>query len=351
MTFETDASGHCWLVIPYKALNESIAGLQSHFGRIDAERRTGRIVSGLKLKVPAELGRGSWWLVRSSPHMFVLTANVEYRKDEHVRVSGDQMAKTRIVLSGALHQIDADIRIDGTGAFVEAFPEHTASEYRIAGGKETRLTILNAYPAALTETLDLALDDIPAPISQVFDAEADRSAGGIAALGPDILRAASDIYNASRTFTPPLFRPFVNAKSHELLCSILQDLGRRTEGSGSGVKFTLRDMRRVDEARTLLIDAFRQPPTIPELARKVGINQTKLKAMFKAAYGTTIYEFVQKQRMERALELLAAPDLSISEIAYEVGYDYPASFTHAFAREFGHSPKEARLAAQVSTKA
>lgn len=349
--FETDANGHRWLLAPYEDLNNSITSLGRYFEQIEREERAGRRVSGVKLKVPSHLGRGSWSLIRSSPHMFVLTASAEYLRDEQVSVSGDQMAKARILLSGALHYLDSDIMVAGTGAFIEAFPRDTSSQYRILAGKETRLTIINVAPAALTETLGLDKGEIPAPIVRVFDGQGDRSAGGIAALGPDILRAASDIFNASTTYAPALYRPFIDAKSHELLCSIIQDLGRRSDDGRPGLKFSLREMRRIDEARTLLIDAFRAPPTIPELARRVGMNQTKLKAMFKAAYGTTIHEFVQKQRMNRAIDLLASRDLSIAEIAFEVGYDYPASFTHAFVREFGHSPKEARVAAQASSKA
>ena len=52
----------------------------------------------------------------------------------------------------------------------------------------------------------------------------------------------------------------------------------------------------------------------------------------------TIYEYILKCRMERAEELLLTGDYGVAEVAYEVGYDYPANFTHAFRRFHGRLP-------------
>jgi AraC-like DNA-binding protein len=344
--FETDANGHDWLNIEYENLNDTFLSLETHFETIAYQAQKGRLVSGLKLRVPPEKGRGSWWVVRSSPGMNVMHLEAEYYRDEVVKVSGDHMAKARILLSGAIRYINADIKVEGTGAFLEAYPRDTASDYVIYAGSLTRLVIINAVPSVLTDRLGLDPEDVPRPLRRVFQDEAIEASGGIAALGPDILRSASDIFHASKTYHPKLFRPFLDAKSHELMCSIIQDLGRKRHQEDDGQGFSLREMRRVDEARVILIDSFDTPPRIPDLARKVGLNQTKLKAVFKAAYGMTIYNFILTQRMDRAAELLHGSDLSIAEVAFEVGYDYPASFTNAFVRYFGHSPRSYRAASK-----
>ena len=57
-----------------------------------------------------------------------------------------------------------------------------------------------------------------------------------------------------------------------------------------------------------------------ELARRACMGQTKLKAAFKAAYGTSPAAFVADARIERAIELLNSTDEPIAHIARAVGY-------------------------------
>lgn len=56
--------------------------------------------------------------------------------------------------------------------------------------------------------------------------------------------------------------------------------------------------------------------------------------------GKTIYDYVLQCRMEHACELLLTGDYSVAEVAYRVGYDYPANFTAAFRRVYGRLPRE-----------
>ncbi|MGH6633270.1 MAG: helix-turn-helix domain-containing protein, partial [Sphingopyxis sp.] len=76
----------------------------------------------------------------------------------------------------------------------------------------------------------------------------------------------------------------------------------------------------------------------PNLARMVGVNQTKLKAGFREVFGVTIYDFIIQQRMRHASQLLLTSEYSVSEVAYQTGYEYPANFTCAFKKYFGALP-------------
>lgn len=82
--------------------------------------------------------------------------------------------------------------------------------------------------------------------------------------------------------------------------------------------------------------------TIDELSRQYHINPTTLKSSFKAVYGNSIAAHVKEHRMERAEELLRVTDMSISEIAREVGYDSQGKFTVAFKSYYGTLPKDRR---------
>lgn len=87
---------------------------------------------------------------------------------------------------------------------------------------------------------------------------------------------------------------------------------------------------------------FLNPPTISELSRELGINITKLKKGFKQLYGTTIYGYHKKAKLEHARSLLLNTGLTILEVANRSGYISQSQFGAAFKAEFGVSPSELR---------
>lgn len=64
------------------------------------------------------------------------------------------------------------------------------------------------------------------------------------------------------------------------------------------------------EAKEILCDHYSSPPTIPELAKMVALNEHKLKAGFREMHGKSIYEYVRSLRMKNASHLLENLDLS-----------------------------------------
>jgi AraC-like DNA-binding protein len=136
----------------------------------------------------------------------------------------------------------------------------------------------------------------------------------------------------------------IEAKSRELICLLVQQLQDAQTHRTVATSLSQRDVHRIYEARDILAHNFADPPSIPKLARAVGVNQTKLKAGFKEIIGCTVLHFVQQRRMERASELLLRGGMRIGEIARLVGYEYPANFTFAFRRYYGFLPKQMRPA-------
>lgn len=79
--------------------------------------------------------------------------------------------------------------------------------------------------------------------------------------------------------------------------------------------------------------------TIAELAIIAGFNESKLKRDFKLVYGSTIFKYITKLRMEKAISLIRHEDFTVAQAAYEVGYNNPQHFTKAFKRTLGYLPK------------
>lgn len=82
--------------------------------------------------------------------------------------------------------------------------------------------------------------------------------------------------------------------------------------------------------------------TIEELAHRYLINPTTLKTVFKEVYGSSLAAHMKEHRMERAAALLRETDLSVAEIAGQVGYESQSKFTATFKEQFGQLPKEYR---------
>jgi signal transduction histidine kinase/DNA-binding response OmpR family regulator len=79
-----------------------------------------------------------------------------------------------------------------------------------------------------------------------------------------------------------------------------------------------------------------------DLADKVNLSESQLYRKLKAISGKSTAIFIRTVRLTKSKELLEISNLSISEIAYQVGFNDPAWFSRVFKEEYGISPTEAR---------
>jgi len=82
--------------------------------------------------------------------------------------------------------------------------------------------------------------------------------------------------------------------------------------------------------------------TLDEVAEHVHVSTFYFCKIFKATTGMTLTEYVNRRRVERAKHMLRNPDLRITEIAYEVGYQSLSQFNRSFLKYAGSSPSDFR---------
>jgi len=99
------------------------------------------------------------------------------------------------------------------------------------------------------------------------------------------------------------------------------------------------------KARQRLLHRFDQPHTTESLARSVGLSPSHLRRRFKAVFGCTPMEFLERVRMEQAARLIKGGELPIKEVARKVGYLDANNFSTAFKRFHGSSPQSHRRSA------
>ncbi|KAF0803371.1 AraC family transcriptional regulator [Alcanivorax xiamenensis] len=91
-------------------------------------------------------------------------------------------------------------------------------------------------------------------------------------------------------------------------------------------------------ARAHLLRSIRTPPSLDDLARRVGTNRKRLNQAFKQCAGTTVYEYLREERMQEARRLLYQATMPVALIAEELGFSSSANFATAFKKRFGTSP-------------
>ena len=142
--------------------------------------------------------------------------------------------------------------------------------------------------------------------------------------------------------------PYRLAKSIELLCEILT--AHRTGHLAEVVApatLSQRDIERIAAARKLIDECWHEKLTLCEIARRCGLNRSKLASGFRKLYSCTVTEALLERRLAEARRQLLSTDLPVGLIGYRSGYHNNASFSRAFCRRFGVPPSNfrSRLAA------
>ncbi len=82
-------------------------------------------------------------------------------------------------------------------------------------------------------------------------------------------------------------------------------------------------------------------PTFACVAAKLGVSHRTLRRRLKAE-GASYSKVLAMVRLEAARQCLANDNLTIDEIAYQLGYTEPTNFRHAFRRWTGRPPSAYR---------
>lgn len=74
------------------------------------------------------------------------------------------------------------------------------------------------------------------------------------------------------------------------------------------------------------------------LANEIGMNYSQLSSIFSSMEGITIEKFIIKQKIEKVKELLTYDELTLSEIAYKLGYSSVQHLSNQFRQITGLNP-------------
>lgn len=102
--------------------------------------------------------------------------------------------------------------------------------------------------------------------------------------------------------------------------------------------------RRLLRARDAMDRAYTEPLNIPALARIALVSDAHFIRTFRDTFGETPHRYLQRRRLERAMNLLRETDRSVTDICMSVGFTSLGTFSRTFREIVGTSPSEFRSA-------
>lgn len=79
-------------------------------------------------------------------------------------------------------------------------------------------------------------------------------------------------------------------------------------------------------------------PTVTQIANDLNLSPNYLSSMLKIISGQSTQQHIQNKLIEKAKEKLSTTELSVSEIAFELGFEHPSSFSKLFKSKTSISP-------------
>ncbi len=301
---------------------------------------------GVRIKLPSSSGNGFRELFQISQGIYVTINNFTPHDEWAFGLAGEDALLAHFQISGDSQSTfihtdrDKEFSLSGPLAVLAYHPaDMDEHETFPAGNLETSITI-SCTRSALEKRFNIHASDFsPYLRHQVYDSPS------------NFFCEYMELMPYMREDTERLMRLETTGKLRSLCVeglalNLLSNLlGTAIDSSNhfGRPRISGRDRSAVQQARNILERHFTNPPSVNDLAKSVGLNRNKLSSGFQEVYGQTISECCSYLRMQKACQLLGDTNMKIIDVALQVGYSHPTSFSTAFQRYKGMSPRHYRL--------
>lgn len=136
----------------------------------------------------------------------------------------------------------------------------------------------------------------------------------------------------------------LSPKEHEAMVKLLQIFAQHLSMISNQVvvQQTNAEPPVISRAKEFIKQNLTEDISLGQVAKAVNTSTFYFCKMFKKATGINFTDYVSRQRIESAKNLLLNPNLRVSEIAYEVGFQSLTHFNRVFKKVIGQSPTEYR---------
>ncbi|MEM9829036.1 MAG: AraC family transcriptional regulator [Bacteroidota bacterium] len=92
--------------------------------------------------------------------------------------------------------------------------------------------------------------------------------------------------------------------------------------------------------RQFMEEHYDKPLSVADYAYLTGRSESSFRREFKTRFGTTPRQWIIRQRLEKAHDLLENTPKDVTQVALEVGYENISHFISEYKKQYGHTPKQ-----------
>ena len=100
------------------------------------------------------------------------------------------------------------------------------------------------------------------------------------------------------------------------------------------------NQRMIEESLRFIKENLAQELTLEKIAQQAHLSPIHFHRSFKAAVGKTLRDYVEEQRIKKAINLLITTEYSLTKIAFECGFSSQSYFSYVFKRRMRKTPRE-----------
>ncbi len=102
--------------------------------------------------------------------------------------------------------------------------------------------------------------------------------------------------------------------------------------------------RQVLQVRAYIREHLSEPLSLDTLAQQVGFSPYHFSRLFRQVQGTSLHQFVLRQRLQRAQQLLEQTEMPLAQVALACGFTHQSHLTRVFKEQVGCTPRADRRA-------
>ena len=132
---------------------------------------------------------------------------------------------------------------------------------------------------------------------------------------------------------------FILFNQQKMQKEIRRDILPQLENMQEAIQLSKKDEAFAERLRQVVDDYLTDPNlTVEFLSSKLQLSRTQLFRRVKAVARKGPLDYIRERRLARADELLRTTDMTIQQVALELGFSSPGYFTKCYKEYFGHLP-------------
>jgi len=141
----------------------------------------------------------------------------------------------------------------------------------------------------------------------------------------------------------PFYTDELKVKIHNILETrrkLREKIGKSLQIEPTKVEITSVDQKFIKRAIEIIEEHMDDSElTVESFSKMIGMSRVSLYNKLKALTSYSVQEFIFAIRLKRAAQLLKESGMTVTEIAYNVGFKDPSHFSKLFKKQYGVSPK------------